>query len=100
MFWLGDFNFRIDNLPAYEIKQAIERENYDLLACNDQLIKSKSSGISVKIVEVYSDIYEICHVLGFVFNGFEEGPLIFAPTYKYDLGTNVYDTRYLENLHH
>jgi hypothetical protein len=26
------------------------------------------------------------------FAGFEEGPLSFDPTYKYDNGTNVYDT--------
>jgi hypothetical protein len=28
------------------------------------------------------------------FNGFEEAQIDFAPTYKYDIGTNVYDTRY------
>ena len=27
-----------------------------------------------------------------VFAGYEEGPLSFAPTYKYDKGTDVYDT--------
>jgi len=26
------------------------------------------------------------------FFGFQEGPLSFAPTYKYDIGTDVYDT--------
>lgn len=26
------------------------------------------------------------------FEGFEEGPLLFRPTYKYDLGTDNYDT--------
>ena len=29
---------------------------------------------------------------GRVFAGYEEAPLLFAPTYKYDRGTDVYDT--------
>lgn len=27
-----------------------------------------------------------------VFTGFEEGPLVFPPTYRYDVGTGDYDT--------
>lgn len=27
-----------------------------------------------------------------VFEGYEEGPLLFRPTYKYDVGTDDYDT--------
>ena len=30
-----------------------------------------------------------------LFEFFEEMPINFAPTYKYDPGTNIYDTRYL-----
>ena len=29
---------------------------------------------------------------GAAFNGYEEGPLIFRPTYRYDVGTDTYDT--------
>lgn len=29
-----------------------------------------------------------------VLEGFQEGPLKFPPTYKFDVGTNTYDTRY------
>lgn len=29
---------------------------------------------------------------GDAFSGYEEGPLLFRPTYRYDLGTDVYDT--------
>lgn len=28
-----------------------------------------------------------------VLEGFQEGPLKFPPTYKFDVGTNTYDTR-------
>lgn len=34
-----------------------------------------------------------------VLEGFQEGPMKFPPTYKFDVGTNTYDTRYrLTNL--
>lgn len=29
---------------------------------------------------------------GVAFVGYEEGPLLFRPTYRYDVGTDVYDT--------
>lgn len=29
---------------------------------------------------------------GDAFAGYEEGPLMFPPTYRYDVGTNNYDT--------
>lgn len=29
---------------------------------------------------------------GLVFEGFEEGPILFRPTYRYDVGTDDYDT--------
>jgi len=31
-------------------------------------------------------------IIGLAFRGFQEGPLIFAPTYKYDPGTEIFDT--------
>ena len=29
---------------------------------------------------------------GIAFTGYQEGPLLFRPTYRYDLGTDNYDT--------
>lgn len=31
---------------------------------------------------------------GSVFPGYKEGLITFLPTYKYDIGTDIYDTRY------
>lgn len=28
-----------------------------------------------------------------IFTGFKEGPLTFPPSFKFDMGTDVYDTR-------
>ena len=32
-------------------------------------------------------------IKGTILKGFHEGPMTFPPTYKYDFGTDVFDTR-------
>lgn len=38
--------------------------------------------------------------LGNVFQGYEEGPITFLPTYKYDNGRDVYDTRQVDGQYY
>ncbi|XP_068122474.1 synaptojanin-1 [Hyperolius riggenbachi] len=71
VFWCGDFNYRID-LPNEEVKELIRNQNWDSLMGGDQLINQKNSGQ--------------------VFRNFLEGKVNFAPTYKYDLFSDDYDT--------
>ncbi|XP_061818830.2 synaptojanin-1 isoform X4 [Nerophis lumbriciformis] len=71
VFWCGDFNYRI-NLPNEEVKELIKQKNWDALTAGDQLFDQKNAGL--------------------VFRGFMEGKLDFAPTYKYDLFSEDYDT--------
>ncbi|XP_074385987.1 synaptojanin-1 isoform X5 [Zonotrichia albicollis] len=71
IFWCGDFNYRID-LPNEEVKELIRQQNWDPLIAGDQLINQKNSGQ--------------------IFRGFLEGKINFAPTYKYDLFSDDYDT--------
>ncbi|XP_016528829.1 synaptojanin-1-like isoform X9 [Poecilia formosa] len=71
VFWCGDFNYRI-NLPNEEVKELIKQQNWDALTAGDQLLEQKNTGM--------------------VFRGFIEGNLDFAPTYKYDLFSEDYDT--------
>eukprot|EP00064_Thunnus_orientalis_P007668 superscaffoldBa00000865_g7690 len=71
VFWCGDFNYRI-NLPNEEVKGLIKQQNWDALTAGDQLFEQKNAGS--------------------VFRGFIEGKLDFAPTYKYDLFSEDYDT--------
>ena len=74
VFWIGDFNYRIDlSLSLEEIMNFIWCENIAQLRKRDQL--------------------NIERALGNVFQGFEEAPLTFLPTYKYIVGTDNYDTR-------
>ncbi|KAM9455269.1 synaptojanin-1 isoform 2-T3 [Clarias gariepinus] len=71
VFWCGDFNYRI-SLPNEEVKDLIRQQNWDALITGDQLVEQKNAGQ--------------------VFSGFIEGKLDFAPTYKYDLFSDDYDT--------
>ncbi|XP_028278300.1 synaptojanin-1 isoform X3 [Parambassis ranga] len=71
VFWCGDFNYRI-SLPNEEVKELIKQQNWDALTAGDQLFDQKNAGL--------------------VFQNFIEGKLDFAPTYKYDLFSEDYDT--------
>ncbi|CAK8692974.1 unnamed protein product [Clavelina lepadiformis] len=71
VFWCGDFNYRID-MTGDEVKQLVKEENWEKLRENDQLLVQKK--------------------MGNVFKGFMEGEVNFAPTYKYDLFSDDYDT--------
>ncbi|XP_074525375.1 inositol polyphosphate 5-phosphatase K [Halichoeres trimaculatus] len=72
VFWFGDLNFRIDDLEMQVVKSAIDNNKYAMLLEKDQLNMAKDSET--------------------VLEGFQEGPLKFPPTYKFDVGTNTYDT--------
>ncbi|XP_026872703.2 inositol polyphosphate 5-phosphatase K isoform X1 [Electrophorus electricus] len=72
VFWFGDLNFRIEDLDIQVVKAAIDGNRLSLLWEKDQLNMAKDSET--------------------VLEGFQEGPLKFPPTYKFDVGTNTYDT--------
>jgi len=69
--WMGDLNYRID-LARTEVVAAISEQDLARLEHKDQLRQAQRSGR--------------------VARGFEEGPLAFAPTYKFDPQSDVYDS--------
>ncbi|XP_069684733.1 synaptojanin-1 isoform X2 [Periplaneta americana] len=71
VFWCGDFNYRID-MDKDEMKEAIKKGDYDEILQHDQLRVQQEQGN--------------------VFKNFFEGDINFAPTYKYDLFSDDYDT--------
>ncbi|XP_078086707.1 synaptojanin-2-like [Mustelus asterias] len=71
VFWCGDSNFRID-LPYEEVLHHIKRKDWKTLQAYDQLQQQKTDNK--------------------IFKDFFEGAINFAPTYKYDVGTAVYDS--------
>jgi hypothetical protein len=70
----GDLNYRIDNMPRDTIITAIRNSNLIKLLERDQLLLSKKRNPGSRLL------------------AFEERPITFAPTYKYDVGTDTYDT--------
>ncbi|EPQ09933.1 Phosphatidylinositol 4,5-bisphosphate 5-phosphatase A [Myotis brandtii] len=72
VFWFGDLNFRIESYDLHFVKFAIDNNQLHQLWEKDQLNMAKDTWPILK--------------------GFQEGPLNFAPTFKFDVGTNKYDT--------
>uniref|UniRef100_A0A8C3V1W6 Phosphatidylinositol 4,5-bisphosphate 5-phosphatase A n=1 Tax=Catharus ustulatus TaxID=91951 RepID=A0A8C3V1W6_CATUS len=72
VFWFGDLNFRIESLDICFVKYAIDSNVLSQLWEKDQLNIAKSTWP--------------------VLRGFQEGPLNFPPTFKFDVGTNKYDS--------
>ena len=61
---LGDFNYRVA-LPSIDAKELAMGERFEDLLQYDQLATSMQAGRA--------------------FAGFQEGPITFPPTYKYDM---------------
>eukprot|EP00833_Pecoramyces_ruminatium_P009944 jgi/Orpsp1_1/1183976/evm.model.c7180000087459.1 len=72
VIWLGDFNYRINNLSNEVVRQMIQDDHLTELLKYDQLKSQKDKGI--------------------IFENYQEGPIKFKPTYKFDVGTDNYDT--------
>lgn len=72
IYWMGDMNYRIMDLDNEQVKALVEKKCYSILMEHDQLT--------------------IQNKLKKVFVGFNEGVIDFAPTYKYDTGTNNWDS--------
>ncbi|XP_028418102.1 inositol polyphosphate 5-phosphatase OCRL-1-like [Dendronephthya gigantea] len=71
VFWFGDLNYRID-LPNEDVRKSIDEVEYEYLLEHDQLIKQMRN--------------EKC------FQMFKEGWIRFQPTYKYNPGTDNWDS--------
>lgn len=72
IFWLGDLNYRFEDLGAESVKFLSAPNKLHVLREKDQLL--------LTIREKRA------------FDQFQEGTLSFIPTYKYDLGQNVFDS--------
>ncbi|OCK97163.1 DNase I-like protein [Cenococcum geophilum 1.58] len=70
----GDLNYRIDTMPRNTVIDAVKGNNLGKLLERDQLLLSRKKNP------------------GFRLRAFVEAPITFAPTYKYDVGTDNYDS--------
>ena len=71
VIWLADTNYRVD-LDNASVRAYAEDDALDMLLAADQLNYVMSTGAA--------------------FSGYVEGPILFRPTYRYDVGTDNYDT--------
>ncbi|ELR01774.1 hypothetical protein GMDG_00874 [Pseudogymnoascus destructans 20631-21] len=71
VIWLGDFNYRI-GMSHDRVTTLIKSQDLSSLYDNDQL--------------------NIQMIAGLAFPHYSESMITFMPTYKFDVGTNVYDT--------
>jgi hypothetical protein len=72
IFWMGDLNYRIRYPNRQEVLKMISDSKFQEL-------------------EIYDQLKEQIR-LGNVFKDFSEGKLNFAPSYKFNIGTCIYDT--------
>nr|XP_046244396.1 inositol polyphosphate 5-phosphatase Ka isoform X4 [Scatophagus argus] len=72
VFWFGDLNFRIEDHGMHFVRTCINNQTYSLLWSKDQLTMMKKKEPMLQ--------------------EFEEGPLDFQPTYKFDLNSDTYDS--------
>jgi len=70
----GDLNYRIDTMPRDTVIAAIRSNNLTKLLERDQLVMSRRK------------------IPSFRLRAFTEAPITFAPTYKYDVGSDNYDS--------
>src|ERR1700677_103853 len=71
VIWLADTNYRIE-LENASVRAYAEDDALDMLLAADQLNYVMSSGAA--------------------FSGYVEGPILFRPTFRYDVGTDNSDT--------
>lgn len=70
----GDLNYRIDTMSRDTVVIAVKQNNLHKLLERDQLLVTRRRNNAFRL------------------RAFEELPITFAPTYKYDVGTDNYDT--------
>lgn len=70
----GDLNYRIDSMTRDTVVRTVKEQNLSKLLDRDQLLLSRKKNP------------------GFRLRAFNESTIGFAPTYKYDVGTDNYDS--------
>ncbi|XP_076671438.1 inositol-3-phosphate synthase isoform X3 [Andrena cerasifolii] len=75
VFWCGDLNFRLSQ-PREEVIQWVTDTSFP-----------QQSPVNLRKDQLRTILNE-----GAVLRGFEEGPIMFPPTYKYDPGTHNFDS--------
>lgn len=103
MFWFGDLNFRIQDHGIHFVRSCISSQNYNLLWSKDQVRPAPEALAPLnhqgeESAGMYDQTLCLCQLNVLkdkeeLLQQFEEGPLEFQPTYKFDLNSDTYDSR-------
>ena len=73
VIWLGDMNYRVAATNSEVVNELIQNDMWEVLKANDQLdIEKKLKRVAV---------------------GYNEGSINFAPTFKFERGTDLYNKK-------
>jgi hypothetical protein len=87
VIWMGDFNYRI-GLSHERAMDLVQRQDLEKLYENDQVCEhSCIASINTYILQLNLQM-----VAGLAFPYYSEARITFMPTYKFDIGTDRYDT--------
>ncbi len=92
LVWLGDFNYRLsEGLPTDKVFELVGQP----LGGGGGSTSPSSAPLGGGALEALRRADQLCveRAAGRVFAGFSEGPLTFRPTYKFQVGTSLYEAR-------
>ncbi|WFD43759.1 phosphoinositide 5-phosphatase [Malassezia psittaci] len=83
VFWLGDLNYRLDSLSSAEVRGL----------CAEMSANPDTDAARGVLAKLYQhDQLKLAQASHAAFEEYSEGPLLFKPTYKYDLHSDNYDS--------
>jgi phosphatidylinositol-bisphosphatase len=94
IFFCGDLNYRID-LPREEVEHSVSQIK-DLLESHDNQKLERAEEIRHNLLR--HDQLRTSIAMQRAFPGFAEGKISFAPTFKFDKGTDEYDTSHKQRI--
>jgi hypothetical protein len=85
---MADTNYRID-LDNATVRSLAETDELDALFAADQV--RTQTCLNTIVAKSWFQLRQAMDTSA-AFAGYQEGPLLFRPTYKYDVGTDNYDS--------
>lgn len=85
IYLFGDLNYRIVDIPNQQVRDLCSRKEWEKLKQHDELCTGFLRYGNIKPGDPEELQYQF-------YRDFTEGPINFAPTYKYDKRSQVYDT--------